>query len=133
MDSRLIKFPKRPVRNLDAVRWAANDPANKHEGEGVREYYKPRLMVLRVIGGLLAGLRYVVFLVMFWLRGLVVGLSSILSIFTLLGFLFAFFLMPEKTAMVWGCGITSFVCFVIMWGYDQILMLLSPQPMMNTL
>lgn len=133
MDSNLIQFPRKPVRELEALT-PANEPHDLPDYQGGAEGLPPRrALPVRLLGGLLTGVRYALFLVMYWLRGIIVGLCSIVSVFTLIGFLFAFFLMPEKTAMVWGCGVASFTSFVLMWAYDRILMCLSPDPMMTTL
>lgn len=93
----------------------------------------PRPAGGRFLGAILYGLRYFVFLVLFWLRGPIVGLAGFLSVVSLIGFLVAFFFLPEKKEMVWGCGVFSFVSFAFVWGYDRLLMALSPVDMIQSL
>ncbi|MRK19124.1 hypothetical protein [Pseudomonas sp. JG-B] len=78
-------------------------------------------------------MRTLLFLVLYWLRLPIVGLLSILSVAGLFGTLFALYAFPEKTAMVWGIGSLSFLSFAVVYGYDFLLMKLSPLPMVDTL
>lgn len=88
---------------------------------------------LRVLGFVWRVLRLPLFLVMYWLRGLVILLCGAVSVPALLLWLFSLYAFPEKTYMTWGFGVISFGSFVLMWAYDYILMALSPQDMMRSL
>lgn len=76
--------------------------------------------------------RLPLFFVMYWMRLPIVGICNLVSIPTLLAFLFSLYAFPDKTQMVWLFGITSFLAFFIAWIYDFILMALSPQDMITT-
>ncbi len=78
-------------------------------------------------------IRLPVFLVMYWLRLPVMFLCGLVSVPMLLAWLFALYAFPDKTEMVWGFGIVSFLAFAIGWAYDFILMAISPQDIMRTL
>lgn len=94
----------------------------------------PRMQSVR--GALLWGwsvVRLVLFLILYWLRLPVALLCNVISVPTLLAWLFAWYAFPEKTAMVWSFGIVSFAAFAIGWVYDFILMAIAPQDMMMTL
>ncbi len=86
-----------------------------------------------VIAWLFLLVRLPLFLVMYWLRLPIIFFCNLLSIPMLLAWLFAWYAFPDKTAMVWGFGIVSFLAFVIAWTYDFILMAISPQEMVMTL
>jgi hypothetical protein len=77
--------------------------------------------------------RLPVFLVMYWLRMPIIFLCNLISIPMLLAWLFSWYAFPDKTNMVWGFAIISFVAFVFSWLYDFILMAIAPQDMMMTL
>lgn len=64
--------------------------------------------------------KFLLFMVMYWLRLPIVAICGILSFVCFLGFLFAWYAFPE-TAMVKAFGWTSFVSFVFMWTYDFVL------------
>jgi hypothetical protein len=94
----------------------------------------PRVATVKgLFAGLFLLLRVPVFLVMYWLRLPIMFLCNLVSIPMLLAWLFSLYAFPDKTAMVWGFGIVSFVAFVIGWVYDFILMAIAPQDMMMTL
>lgn len=78
-------------------------------------------------------IRLPLFFVMYWLRLPIVAICNLVSVPTLLAFLFSLYAFPDRTEMVWLFGITSFLAFFIAWIYDFILMALSPQDMMTTL
>lgn len=90
-------------------------------------------IAIGILNSGIAGAWALVFMVLLWLRGIVVGVLSFVSVVTLLGFLFAFFLMPEGNKMTIGFGITSFSSFVIAWAYDSLLIKLSPEPVTRVL
>lgn len=87
---------------------------------------------LRVLSFVWMMLRLPLFLVMYWLRGLVILLCGAVSVPALLLWLFSLYAFPEKTYMTWGFGVISFGSFVLMWAYDYILTALSPQDMMRS-
>lgn len=124
-NSNLIQFPK-SGRKQAATAKPANDPGEIHEepGQGA---------AARFGRGALTALRYAVFLVLMWMRGIVVGLCAMASVFFLIGLGLSWIVWPDKTHILWSCGLLSFGSFVVMWGYDALLMRLSPQPMMTTL
>lgn len=100
----------------------------------VEEIRKPRAATAKaVFVWLFRVLRLFVFWVMYWLRLPVIGVCNLVSVPTLLAWLFSLYAFPDKTAMVWGFGIVSFTAFVVSWVYDFILMMLSPQDMMKSL
>ncbi|MFJ3465740.1 hypothetical protein [Achromobacter spanius] len=73
------------------------------------------------------------FLLMYWMRWLVVGLAKVTSMVTLVAFLFTWYTMPEAKDMLWTFGLVSFVSFVLMYGYDTVLHALAPQEFMREL
>lgn len=75
--------------------------------------------------------RSALFMVMFWLRWLVVGLARILSMLLLVAFLFTWYSMPEAKEMLWTFGLGSFGAFVVMYGYDALLFALAPPDFMR--
>lgn len=121
--SNVVKFPKGkralPALDLDATKIKAAMPK--------------AATVKGVLAWLFLMVRLPLFLVMYWLRLPIIFLCNLVSIPMLLAWLFAWYAFPDKTAMVWGFGIVSFLAFVIAWTYDFILMAISPQEMMMTL
>lgn len=121
--SNVVRFPKGkralPALDLDATKIKAAMPK--------------AATVKGVFAWLFLMVRLPLFLVMYWLRLPITFLCNLVSIPMLLAWLFAWYAFPDKTAMVWGFGIVSFLAFVIAWTYDFILMAISPQEMMMTL
>lgn len=121
--SNVVKFPKGkralPALDLDATKLKAAMPK--------------AATIKGVFAWLFLLVRLPLFLVMYWLRLPIIFLCNLVSIPMLLAWLFAWYAFPDKTAMVWGFGIVSFLAFVIAWTYDFILMAISPQDMMMTL
>ena len=121
--SNVVRFPKGkralPALDLDATKIKAAMPK--------------AATVKGVFAWLFLMVRLPLFLVMYWLRLPITFLCNLVSIPMLLAWLFAWYAFPDKTAMVWGFGIVSFLAFVIAWTYDFILMAISPQDMMMTL
>jgi hypothetical protein len=119
----VVKFPKGkralPPLDLDATK--------------IKEAMPKAATVKGVLAWLFLMVRLPLFLVMYWLRLPIIFLCNLVSIPMLLAWLFAWYAFPDKTAMVWGFGIVSFLAFVIAWTYDFILMAISPQEMMMTL
>lgn len=129
MKPNVIKFPKAPVRDLDELDNAPIlDGDAEEEGAEARDSKGKRAMY--AIG---RGLRFVLFIVMYWLRLPIVGLCSIVSVVMLFATLFAMYAFPDKSNMVWSFGVTSLTTFFIAWCYDFVLMKLSPMPMVDTL
>ena len=77
--------------------------------------------------------RVPLFLVLYWLRLPVMLVCNFVSIPMLFLFLFSWYAFPDKTHMVVAFGVVSFGAFVILWTYDYVLMLLSPQELVRTL
>jgi hypothetical protein len=84
------------------------------------------------IAGILMAVRYLLFLIMYWLRGPVTLVCGMICFPMLLAWLFALYAFPDKTHMVWGFGVMSFSTFVLMWVYDLVLMALSPEDIILT-
>jgi hypothetical protein len=121
--SNVLKFPK-GKRAL---------PALDLHADKIKKAMPKAATVKGVFAWLFMLVRLPVFLVMYWLRLPIIFLCNLVSVPMLLAWLFAWYAFPDKTAMVWGFGIVSFVAFVIAWTYDFILMAISPQDMMRTL
>lgn len=123
MESKVVKFPKKPVRKIPA-----NEPAN--------DSFPQEPGKSKALAGLKGAgrvLQFVIFMAMYWVRWLVVGACSIISVVMLLAWLFALYAFPDKTNMVWAFGSVSLISFVIAWFYDFVLMKLSPTQMVDTL
>jgi hypothetical protein len=121
--SNIVKFPKTkqvapPIR-VNAERIKATMP----RGATVTTVLKWMWLIVRVP----------LFLVLYWLRMPVMLVCNFISVPLLFAWLFAWYAFPEKTVMVWGFATLSLAAFVVMWLYDIVLMLLSPQEMFHTL
>ena len=88
--------------------------------------------VVKILAGILLAFRYLLFMVMYWLRGPVMLVCELVCFPMLLAWLFALYAFPDFKHMVWGFGIMSFSTFILMWVYDFILMWLSPGDMILT-
>lgn len=75
--------------------------------------------------------RVSLFVVRYWLRLPVMFVCRLISVPTLLAFLFSLCAFPDKHAMVTGFGVLSFGAFTALWLYDTLLIWLSPQDMMR--
>lgn len=122
----VLKFPKKfkpprvsRVMATDIKRIKASAPA--------------RNTLLGVLAFAWMLVRIPLFLVLYWLRLPVMLVCNFVSIPTLFLFLFAWIAFPDKTRMVVAFGVVSFVAFVVLWTYDYVLMLLSPQDLVKTL
>lgn len=124
MESKVLKFPKKPVRKL-----AAND-AQPDGLDDVKVTPSKWLRALKVVGRVI---RFALFMAMYWLRVIVVNVCSIVSVVMLFAWLFSLYAFPERTNMVWAFGVTSLISFMIAWAYDYVLMKLSPVPMIDSL
>lgn len=74
-------------------------------------------------------IRYVLFLLMYWLR---IVLYPVLSFAAGIGLIASIILLAtqHRPDIMWKLGGFSFACFVVLWFYDAILLYLSPQQMM---
>lgn len=74
-------------------------------------------------------IRYVLFLIMYWLR---IVLYPVLSFAAGIGLIASIVLLATQNRLdiMWKLGAFSFGCFVVIWFYDTILMYLAPQQMM---
>ncbi|TKB23466.1 hypothetical protein FCL47_22165 [Desulfopila sp. IMCC35006] len=88
-------------------------------------------ILLSVLAGAILAARTVLFFLMFWLRGIVLSLSGVVSFLTLFVCLFSFYAFPEKPQMAWGFATASLVSFVVGWLYDSILMTIAPQDLVS--
>jgi hypothetical protein len=119
----VTKFPKakRPALALDL------------DTEKLKASMPKASTVKSVFAWLWFAVRMPVFLVLYWLRLPVLFVCGLVSFPMLLAWIFAWYAFPDKTEMVWGFAIVSFVAFAVSWVYDFVLMALSPQEMMRTL
>ncbi|MCX2694478.1 hypothetical protein OO256_26785 [Pseudomonas sp. DCB_CB] len=115
--SNVVRFPKAPFRA-----GAAND------AEVLAVKGRGRLAAWAV-----HAVRYFLFLVLYWLRGIIRVSCGLVSLICLALGGFAWFAFPELDNMAGSLLFSSFVAFVVMWFYDRILMWLSPVPMMESL
>jgi len=128
MESNVLKFPKKPVRKL-----AANDavsPVVENDNSASSPSTPKLVKFVKVLG---RAFRFALFMIMYWLRVIVVNVCSIVSVVMLFAWLFAMYAFPEKTTMVRAFGSVSLSCFVVAWAYDYVLMKLSPVPMVDSL
>ena len=77
--------------------------------------------------------RIPLFLVLYWVRLPIMLVCNVVSIPTLFAFLFSWYAFQDKTRMIAAFAAVSFTAFVVLWVYDYVLMLLSPQDMVKTL
>lgn len=120
----IVKFPGKRPAPAEAVKAAAS---------AVKLAAPKAATVKAVAHWLLLLIRWPLFLVLYWLRTPVTLLCSLLSVPFLLAFLFSLYAFPDKTAMVWGFAIVSFVSFVAGYVYDLVLLALAPGNTMMTL
>lgn len=117
--SNVLKFPKKnPVDRIDLEVVKESIP----HGNTIKVIFAWVWLILRVP----------LFLILYWLRLPITLVCNFLSITTLFAFLFCWAAFPIPK-MLWGLGVMSFTSFFILWTYDFILVLLSPQPIVRTL
>jgi hypothetical protein len=121
--SNIVKFPK--------AKQVA--PPIQVNTERIKAPMPPGATVTTVLKWMWLIVRVPLFLVLYWLRMPVILVCNFISVPLLFAWLFAWYAFPEKTAMVWGFAALSLAAFVVMWLYDIVLMLLSPQEMIHTL
>lgn len=124
--AKVLQFPKKVASppSFDVIKGAKRaKAAAAARGPGLRSVMSVAWMVLRLP----------LFLLLYWFRLPVMLVCNLISIPTLLAFLFSWYAFPDKTHMIAAFGVTSFVAFVVLWCYDYVLMSLSPQEMMRTL
>lgn len=87
------------------------------------------------IGGLayilIAGMRQITFLILFWIRGpirYVLGAASFAALITAVIMFFGYN-GEGKTEMTTAVAGAGFMAFVIMWMYDSLILALSPEPL----
>jgi len=124
MENKVLKFPKKPVRKL-----AANDDVSARARDSQSSPSRS-IRALKMVGRII---RFALFMVMYWLRVIVVNVCSIVSVVMLFAWLFSLYAFSDKTAMVWSFGAVSLTCFIVAWTYDFVLMKLSPTPMIDSI
>ena len=102
------------------------------EASSMKKAIPSKNAVVMILSGILLVFRYLLFFVLYWLRGPVMLVCELLCFPMLLAWLFALYAFPDFKHMVWGFGIMSFSTFILMWVYDFILMSLSPGDMILT-
>jgi hypothetical protein len=125
--SNVLKFPKKKFQGPPVERLKRIDLAALKAAAPSRASLRCALAVAWML------VRVPLFLVMYWLRLPVMLVCNFVSIPALSAFLFSLYAFPEKTNMVWGFGVVSFGAFVVLWIYDFVLMLLSPQDLVKSL
>lgn len=116
---KIVSFPKA----LSAPQ--AGDP----DAGRTRAVTLPRVSLAGVLAKLWAVVRLPLFLVLYWLRGPVLFVCNLVSVFGLLAFLVGLWISskaPQYSSMVWGVGGMSFAAFVFLLGYDSLLLRLAP-------
>ncbi|WP_157008257.1 hypothetical protein [Xenophilus azovorans] len=86
-----------------------------------------------VLVGIFSVVRFALFMVLLWLRMVVVPLCHALSGLMLMCLLFSLWAFSDKTEMLWGFGIVGLVALVIAWSYDGLLSLLSGEDILREL
>jgi hypothetical protein len=121
--TKVVQFPKakQPVPQSDLS--MDHNNADMPRGATVKTLLSWALLLVRLP----------LFLVLYWLRLPVMLVCNLISGPLLLAWLFAWYAFPEKTVMVWSFATMSFAAFAVMWLYDLVLMLLSPQELIRTL
>ena len=72
---------------------------------------------------------YLGFLILLWLRPIVLGLLRVVGGLTLVAGVISFFATPAGSGhIVWIIGGTSFAAFVMAWFYDWLLLKIAPEP-----
>ena len=78
-------------------------------------------------------LRFVLFLVLYWLRLPVMLVSKVISVPMLFAFFFSMYAFPEHRVMTVTFGVMSFAAFVGLFLYDSLLMWLAPSETVRVL
>lgn len=83
-----------------------------------------------VFGAILGVVRYVAFLVLFWLRGPLRFVLGLVSGLTLLAapIMWLGLNTPNKVELVVSVAGAGFAAFAVLWFYDMLLLRLSPEP-----
>lgn len=116
---KIVRFPK----TTSAPR------AGELDAGRIKAVSLPRVSLAGVLAKLWAVVRLPLFLVLYWLRGPVLFVCNLVSVFGLLAFLVGLWISskaPQYSSMVWGVGGMSFAAFVFLWGYDSLLLRLAP-------
>jgi hypothetical protein len=122
---KIVKFPK-----------ATSAPrAGELDAGRIKAVSLPRVSLAGVLAKLWAVVRLPLFLVLYWLRGPVLFVCNLVSVFGFLTFLVGLWISskePQYRSMVWGVGGMSFGAFAVRWAYDAMLMRLSPDTLIFT-
>lgn len=130
--SNVIPFGK-PVRRVaEAAERATQEASERRQAKRARLSAGAKRAAATIGTGTLATLIYVVFLVLWWLRGPVrflLGLLSGASIITL-PIMWLGLDAPWKTNAMLAVAAVGFGSAVVMWFYDALLLRLSPEPIL---
>jgi len=110
----VVNFPK-PKRPLPSL----------HLNADKIKAVMPKVSALKVFAWMWFIVRWPVFLVLYWLRMPVLMVCNLLSVPTMIAFLFGLYAFPEHRAMVYAVGGVSFAAFAVHWAYDSLLIWLS--------
>jgi len=110
----VVNFPK-PKRPLPGL----------HLNADKIKAVMPKVSALKVFAWMWFIVRWPVFLVLYWLRMPVLMVCNLLSVPTMIAFLFGLYAFPEHRAMVYAVGGVSFAAFAVHWAYDSLLIWLS--------
>lgn len=127
MSAKVYEFRTRQQRQESGVISPAQAPQESNEPTPVAVGSPVRTVGRAVLGGL----RYMAFLLLYWLRAplkFLLGLAAVPALIALPMIAFGMESSPMKTTMllwVFGAGFGS---FVLSWFYDSLLLWLSPEP-----
>lgn len=127
------EFPKKHRVNHRRVYKEVKPPNEVVYPHGDEYTDEPKRNVWRWFG---FGLRMVTFFVLYWLRFPVVLVCNLIAAPAFIAWLFALAAFPEGaqyTHAKWGFAIISFTAFMLKYGYDYLLGLLSPEEVIRTL
>ncbi|CAG7857847.1 hypothetical protein MCAMS1_02820 [biofilm metagenome] len=95
--------------------------------------FMPLNMVYNTLIFLLGVLRGVLFTTLLWVRPLVFLVCRPVCGICLVAFIVCLVLSPDDPRLKYGYGVISFASFMVMMGYDHLLMLLSRGNIVNVL
>ncbi|EFN4685922.1 TPA: hypothetical protein ACNBWM_004496 [Escherichia coli] len=129
--SNVITFPK--VREVTEAAERAKKEANeRREAKRARLSAGAKRAAAMIGTGALATVLYVVFLVLWWLRGpvrFVLGLASVAALITL-PIMWLGLDSPNKTGIMLSLAGVGLGASALMWFYDTLLMKLAPEPIL---
>ncbi|EIJ6113755.1 hypothetical protein LJJ21_004715 [Salmonella enterica] len=132
--SNVIPFGKPVRRAAEAVEHATHEAGERRRLKRARMRDGAKRAAAAIGTSTLATLIYVLFLVLWWLRGPVrflLGLASGASLITL-PIMWLGLDAPWKTNAMLAVAAVGFGSAVFMWFYDALLLRLSPEPIMFT-